>query len=130
MRTGYFLTVLTLAAAFWFGGHVPAFPEMGLTTGVVAHSRIPAPIVSEAIVRLNVPHIRQGYGLCVPTSSAMILKYFGEAHDPVVLKRQAEEHKPQSERNATFTYWADMQQALRTIGKNWYIRDYPKRGRV
>lgn len=95
-------------------------------TGVVAHSRIPAPIVSDAVVRLDVPHIRQEPDLCVPTSSAMILRHFGEVHDPRALKRLAEEHKPASKRNTTFTYWQDMQHALRAIGKTWTTRKYPR----
>ena len=77
----------------------------------------PLPIVSDPVVRLDVPHIRQQPDLCVPTSSTMILRYFGETHDPVVLKRLAEEHKPPSQRNTAFTYWVDMRHALRQVGK-------------
>jgi hypothetical protein len=126
MRTAGGLAANCLGAAFLLGSLAGAAAEIKYETGVVRHSNLPAPVVSDAVVRLDVPHIRQQPNLCVPTSSAMILKYFGETHDPVKLKGLAEEHKPASKRNATFTYWADMQRALQSLGKRWYVRRYPK----
>jgi Peptidase_C39 like family len=123
--------VARLSAAAFIGillalGATQAAAEMGQNTGVVPHGRIPAAVVSDAVVRLDVPHIRQQPDLCVPTSSAMILRYFGETHDPARLKALAEEHKPLSRRNKTFTYWVDMRHALAQLGKNWRIGDYAK----
>jgi peptidase C39-like protein len=126
MRFALALAAAAVGIAFAGGFHGQASAEMQDRTGVVPHSRIPAPIVSDAAVRLDVPHIRQLPGLCVPTSSAMILRYFGEAHDPVKLKALAEEQKPPAQRNTTFTYWVDMRQALQRIGKSWSIREYVK----
>lgn len=103
-----------------------ALAKMGYRQGVVSNRQLPAPVISKKIVRLNVPHIRQKKDLCVPTSSAMILKYFGESYDPAALKKIAEGHKPKSKRNKTFTYWVDMRHALRKVGKTWRIRDYRK----
>mgnify|MGYP002083458440 FL=1 len=56
----------------------------------------------------------------------MVLRYFGESYDPVVLKRYAEEHKPKAKRNRDFTYWSDMQTGLKKIQKYWRIQNYSK----
>lgn len=116
-----FLSVMMFCMAC-FGSQA----QMRMGAGIVPTSSLPAPVISKDVVRLDVPHIRQKPWLCVPTSSAMILRYFGERHDPVKLKAVAEGHKPKSRRNTRFTYWVDMRHSLRKIGKNWYIRDYPK----
>ena len=118
--------VAAVAIALAIGLHNPASAQMQDRTGVVPHSRLPAPVVSDAVVRLDIPHIRQQPGLCVPTSSAMILRYFGETHDPLKLKALAEERKPPAQRNTAFTLWVDMRQALQRLGKNWAIREYAK----
>lgn len=115
---------LTCICLLVFAGVAAA--KMSQQTGLVSHSSIPKPIISKSVVVLDVPHIRQKRDHCVPTSAAMILRYYGETHDPALLKRYAEEHKPKSKRNTTFTYWVDMRRALKVIGKNWTIRDYPK----
>lgn len=113
------LTLVTFAL-------VTAHAEMTDSTGVVPNSRLPAPINSESIVRLDVPHLRQLPYYCVPTSCAMILKYFGDIHEPAELKRLAEGYKPEAQRNKTFTYYTDMNHALQSLGKKWSIRNYPK----
>lgn len=107
----------------FFAGNT-AIAKMSQSQGVVSTKKIPAPVISKKIVRLNVPHIRQKRDLCVPTSSAMILKYYGEKHDPTALKKLAENYKPKSKRNKTFTYWRDMRYALKKVGKNWPIKNY------
>lgn len=103
-----------------------AFAEMSFREGQIAHRKLPPAQVSDALVRLDVPHIRQGTNLCVPTSAAMVLRYFGEDADPHALKALAEGHKPQARRNRDFTYWADMNHALRQLGYRWRIKDYPR----
>src|SRR5262245_1284584 len=118
MRIGFAAAVVIVGLALAAGSHVPAFAEMQNGTGVVPHSRIPAPVVSDAVVRLDVPHMQQRPWLCVPTSSAMILRYFGETHDPVKLKALAEERKSPAHRNTTFTLWVDMRHALQQLGKS------------
>ncbi len=108
------------------GADTAAWAEMAPRTGVVPIGAIPAPLVSEAVVRLDVPHSQQGLNLCVPTSSAMILRYFGKTYDPSVLKARAETHKPPANRNRDFTLWRDMKVALLTINAYWEIRNYPR----
>ncbi len=125
MRADRLLSCI-VGIALVLGAQGQTSAEMFQHTGLVPHARIPAAVVADAIVRLDVPHMRQLPYLCVPTSSAMILRYFGEQHDPVVLKRLAEEHKPPEKRNSRFTYWVDMRHALRQKGKIWHIRDYAK----
>ncbi|MDU8927798.1 C39 family peptidase [Alisedimentitalea sp. MJ-SS2] len=99
--------------------------EIGWNNGAIAHRKLPPPEISRSFVRLDVPHMRQGRDLCVPTSAAMILRYFGEKHDPRALKALAENHKPIAQRNS-FTYWRDMDHALRQIGHRWKIRDFAR----
>lgn len=99
--------------------------EITSREGAVSHRKLPTPGISATHVRLDMPHLRQGHDLCVPTSAAMILRYFGEKHDPRQLKALAENHKPLSQRNS-FTYWRDMEHALRQIGHKWKIRGFAR----
>lgn len=121
-----FLVVLSILIVF---STSHTFAKMNYRDGVVLNRQIPSPVISSKIVRLDVPHIRQKTNLCVPTSSAMILKYYGTKHDPVSLKELAEGYKPKSRRNKTFTYWKDMRHALKKVGKNWPIKVYGKTAR-
>ncbi len=82
--------------------------------------------VSSTLVVLDVPHVRQKPDYCVPSSTSMVLAYYGRTHSQTDLKMRAEHHKPKSQQNWTFTYWADMQKGLRSLGYNWSIRFYPK----
>ncbi|MGB3179076.1 MAG: C39 family peptidase, partial [Albidovulum sp.] len=75
---------------------------------------------------LDIPHIRQSTYLCVPTSAAMVLSYFGDKADPKQLKSLAEAYKPKNQRNRDFTYWRDMNHALKKLGYRWKIQDFPK----
>lgn len=102
------------------------FAQMSPKHGIISASKLPGFEVGEEKTLLNVPHIRQMPWLCVPTSSAMVLRYHGQKHDPRKLKRLAEQHKPRAKRNRTFTYWRDMQVALKKVGVNWHVRNYPK----
>lgn len=107
-----------------------AFAKMSHSDGIESVYSFPKPAIADNYVLLDVPHIRQEPNLCVPTSAAMILSYFGEDYGPELLKSYAEGYKPKSKRNANFTYWEDMNVALRKIKKNWKVRSYPdtKRG--
>jgi uncharacterized protein YvpB len=101
--------------------------EIGWREGVVSRSQVPQPVVSRQLVILDVPHISQGADpLCVPTSSAMILAYYGERHDKWDLKKRAENYKPAAQRNVEFTYWVDMQHAVKALGRRWTIKNYAK----
>ena len=100
--------------------------EMRNSDFIIAYKNLPNPTKSANLTVLDVPHLRQAPNLCVPTSSAMILKFYGQPAKPRHLKQLAENHKPKNRRNQTFTYWNDMRHALRSLGQNWKIRNYPK----
>ena len=100
---------------------------IGWTQGVVDIGKLPQPTASPSAVYLDVPHISQGHRpWCVPVSACMVLRYFGKDVEPADLKHRAESHKPEHKRNRNFTYWADMNVALRSIGEHWTIRNYRK----
>ena len=103
--------------------------EIGWREGTVSHRKLPPPAITKTYVRLDVPHIRQKDFMCVPTSAAMVIGYFGERIDPASLKKLAESHKPRDKRNSTFTYWRDLDYALKRYGYRWKIKDYPKTDR-
>ena len=106
---------------------LPAAAEIGMREGVTPVRKLPPVQNTAHLVRLDVPQVSQGRDpICVPTSAAMILAYYGAHHDKWALKRLAESHKPKSKRNADFTYWADMQKGLRKLGSSWQIRSYPR----
>lgn len=118
---------LVLVLSFIIGTPISkAFAEMSAGLGLVANEYLPKPVNSKQVVFLNVPYMKQKPWLCVPTSSAMILRYFGEKHDPEKLKAAAENYKSKSRRNKQFTYYVDMRRALRKVGKRWHLRDYKK----
>lgn len=112
-----------LSSLLVFGS--PALAEIGWKQGIVRAKKLPEAGIAPDRVYLDVPHRSQGRDpLCVPTSTSMILAYFGEDHDKRTLKALAENHKPASQRNTEFTYFRDMQHGLRQIGRNWTIRTY------
>lgn len=100
--------------------------ELGSTQGAISARNLPSPIISKSTVQLDVPHIRQKPDYCVPSSTAMVLKYYGQNHSQSDLKARAENYKPASRQNWTFTYWDDMNHALRQMGYRWSIKNYPK----
>lgn len=101
-----------------------ALADLRETEGVIPLRHVPKPGITDTSVLLNVPHIRQKPDLCVPASTAMVLRYYGHDHSQSTLKQMAESHKPPGQRNQTFTYWKDMDHALRQLGARWKIRDY------
>jgi hypothetical protein len=116
--------VLSLLVVLSFS--VPLHAEIGWREGAVAHKTLPPTAITKTYVRLNIPHLRQDDWMCVPTSAAMVISYFGETANPRQLKEIAENHKPEGKRNSSFTYWSDMKFALKKIGYRWKIRDYPR----
>ncbi len=130
VRQGHMMNQVCLAAVFFLAfallSATQLFAEIAWNQGSVAHRKLPPPAISETYVRLDVPHIRQGENLCVPTSAAMVLQYFGDPADPRKLKAMAEGHKPVSQRNRDFTYFRDLDVALRQMGYKWKIRSFPK----
>jgi hypothetical protein len=118
LRSWLVLLCLALAA--------PALAELKYNEAIIPARKLPAPHVSQKSVFLGVPHMRQKPYLCVPTSGAMVLAYYGDKHRPTDLKALAEGHKPKNQRNRYFTYWVDMSYALKQKGYRWRIRSYAK----
>lgn len=118
LRSWLLLLCLALAA--------PALAELKYNEAIISARKLPAPHVSQKSVFLGVPHMRQKPYLCVPTSSAMVLAYYGDKHRPTDLKALAEGHKPKSQRNRYFTYFVDMIHAVKQHGYRWKMRTYPK----
>ncbi|HEY6241814.1 MAG TPA: C39 family peptidase [Burkholderiales bacterium] len=101
-------------------------------TGVVTSSDgLPRPQFSESSVFLEIPHLRQEKNLCVPTSTAMVLEYFGESHAPRELKvlsrgRDYDPKEPFSD--FTITFFSDLVLGLRKIGYDWRESKYTNNG--
>ncbi|NOD75083.1 MULTISPECIES: C39 family peptidase [unclassified Ruegeria] len=119
LTVSFLVTVLVFAPA-------NVFAELSWRDGSVAHRSLPPPDMSKSYVRLDVPHIKQKPYLCVPTSAAMVIRYYGEKANPTQLKKLAEDHKPPNLRNVEFTYFVDLDHALRQFGYKWKIRSFPK----
>ena len=120
-----FLKGLSLSLLILLG--LPVQAEIGWRQGIVSARSLPAPVISQRRVMLEVPHQSQGNRpWCVPVSASMALAYHGVSISAAALKQTAEGHKPASQRNTDFTYWADMQVALRSYGQRWQIVNYPK----
>jgi ABC-type bacteriocin/lantibiotic exporter with double-glycine peptidase domain len=75
---------------------------------------------------LNINHIRQAPMLCVPTSVAMVLDFYGEKVDPKELKRKIEdtELKDNDPRLYKGTKFWKTERALKEMGYNWETKDF------
>ncbi len=114
MKHDYKRVLLTLSVCLTFVFPAMSMAEIGLREGVVSSKKMPSPQKERYIVFLDVPHMKQGHDMCVPTSSSMILAYFGENHKPRKLKDLAENHKPPNKRNS-FTLWSDSEQIAESL---------------
>ncbi|WP_412551969.1 C39 family peptidase [Shimia sp. MIT910701] len=112
--------VLLALSASW------ANAELGARTGEILKRKLPPPTISQSLVLLDVPHVRQKPDYCVPSSASMILGYYGRPTSQTEIKNRAESHKPKDKQNWTFTYFVDLQKGLRTLGHRWDIRSFPK----
>lgn len=82
----------------------------------------PSAEVSPRRVFLDVPHIRQERELCVPTSAAMVLAYFGDPRSPRELKTLAagRAYEPEAPfTDYTMTWFKDMVSGMRRLGYEW-----------
>ena len=75
---------------------------------------------------LKINHIRQAPMLCVPTSVAMVLDYYGEKVDQKELKRKIEdtEFKDDDRRLYKGTKFWKVERALKEMGYNWETKDF------
>jgi len=116
--------VLLFAVSTTHAQTASVFNSIGVLT---SRDDLPRPHVSGDSVFLNVPHIRQEENLCVPTSTAMVLAYFGESHSPRELKilsrgRNYDPKEPFSD--FTITFFRDLVPGLRKIGYDWRDSTY------
>ena len=71
---------------------------------------------------LPVPHLRQEKLLCVPTSAAMILAFYGDSESPRKLKMMAlgERYDPDARFDSfSITRYADIIHAVQKLGYQW-----------
>ena len=77
---------------------------------------------------LPVFQIRQETNLCVPTSAAMVLTYYGHLHSPREIKTLASGHvyDPNDPfTDFTMTYFSSLIRGLARLGIHWSEKDYP-----
>jgi hypothetical protein len=88
----------------------------------------PDPIVSNQRVYIPIARIQQEDNLCVPTSAAMVLAYFGDPRSPRELKvytRGRDYNPKESFNDFTITYYRDMVAGMQKIGYSWSYRAFP-----
>lgn len=70
---------------------------------------------------LDVPHIQQETLLCVPTSAAMVLRFYGDHQEPRRLKALAtgRAYDATAFNDFSITYYRDQIRGLRTLGYEW-----------
>ncbi|HTI66451.1 MAG TPA: C39 family peptidase [Caulobacteraceae bacterium] len=76
---------------------------------------------------LDVPHIRQETNLCVPTSAAMVLAFYGDPQLPRRLKALAADrpYVAAAFSDFTITRFKDLIRGLKTLGYDWQEVTYP-----
>jgi hypothetical protein len=83
---------------------------------------------SGARMVLKVPHLRQETLLCVPTSAAMVLAYYGDPQPPRRLKSLASgrNYDPQAPfSDYSMTRFQDLIRAVESLGYAWTEKTYP-----
>lgn len=78
--------------------------------------------LAEDPVSLHVVQIRQETNLCVPTSAAMVLAFYGQPHSPREIKTWSRGHEynpSQPFTDFTATYYNDLLSGLRNHGITW-----------
>ena len=134
LKTGAFLIALGSACSRT-GLHAQAMNGQSVNNLVgvlVSGDPLPTPQISKRSVFLSVPHIRQEKNLCVPTSTAMVLEFFGDQRKPRELKalsrgRTYDPSEPFSD--FTITLFRDMLSGLRQAGYYWFESTYTNNSR-
>ncbi len=104
--------------------HLGFIPLLAACVGISACSTNAdlAPVRSYARTVLAVPHLQQEPLLCVPTSAAMVMTFYGDPHPPRQLKSLAsgKTYDPAAPFNDfTITYYSDLIRAAHTLGYDW-----------
>lgn len=79
-------------------------------------------------IDLRVPYIKQETNLCVPTSAAMVLSYYGQQHLPREIKTWSRGQEYQSElpfSDFTATFFPDLILGLHNHGIDWIVVVFP-----
>ena len=118
------LAVFTLAATVLVSAC--RAPEKASETGAVLDRSIEVRTDDKTI--LAVPHIQQETLLCVPTSAAIILTYYGDPQPPRRLKVLAAGgvYDPAASFNDfSITLYRDLVRGVQSLGYSWAEQDYP-----
>lgn len=86
------------------------------------------PVRGYARTVLAVQHLQQEAMLCVPTSAAMVMTFYGDPHPPRLLKSLSagNPYDPSAAFNDyTITSYFDLIKAARALGYDWVQGDYP-----
>jgi hypothetical protein len=89
---------------------------------------LPAPIRGYSRTILAVPHLRQEPLLCVPTSTAMVLAFYGDPRPPRLLKTLAsgQPYDPAVPfTDFSITHYSDIIGGIRQLGYDWTQRTFP-----
>jgi hypothetical protein len=86
------------------------------------------PVTARDRVELDVPFIAQETLLCVPTSAAMVLAFYGDAQPPRKLKvlasgRRYDPSAPFSD--FSITLYDDLVRGVKSLGYDWRQQTYP-----
>lgn len=123
------LVAVALLPRFALAERVPV-PER---TGIVqTEQEVPEACATDTRVFLSVPHLKQEPNLCVPTSAAMVLSYFGDPHSPRELKvlSRGNRFDPSARfDDFTITWYRDLDRGLRTLGYSWRAQRFPNTAR-
>jgi hypothetical protein len=110
-----------------FAAAALAATVLGLSACDRVQARAEAEVRTAAKTLLNVPHRRQETLLCVPTSTAMVLAFYGDDQPPRRLKALASgvDYRPDAPfSDFSITLYRDMIRGLERIGYDWGERDF------
>ena len=96
--------------------------------GVVGADAVPTQRDVEERVLLAVPHISQERNLCVATSAAMVMTFFGDPHPPRELKvlSRGKVFDPEAPfTDFTLTWYRDLIAGIERIGYSWREETFP-----
>lgn len=105
---------------------MPASPQRKADAATAKVERVTA-----SAVLLDLPHIRQETRLCVPTSAAMVLKFYGDPQHPRRLKalsRGRDWQDGQQFNDFTVTKSRDLVRGLDAIGYRWTEENFDNDG--
>ncbi len=109
----------TKAAAFWEKARKNARYQEMMTSAECAAAAARGPLAKERQF-LKVCHLDQGWNLCAPTSTSVVLRYYGFPGDPDEIKRNA----PNSP-FGTGTGWDKINLSLKKLhGLNWDLKTF------